>query len=57
MNEPSEVSVAAARNAFSDLVHRVSVRGEVVYLTRHGRRAAAIVPLHIAEVYDEEENA
>lgn len=40
-----EISMREGRAAFGDLVSRAEYSGEITYVTRHGRRVAAIVPL------------
>ncbi|GAA1986710.1 hypothetical protein GCM10009799_10280 [Nocardiopsis rhodophaea] len=50
-----ELSVAKARDHFSDAVNRAAFGGEVTYVTR-GRtheRAAAIVPIELVEAYED----
>lgn len=34
-----------ARASFGDLIGRAEYGGQITYITRHGRRVAAIVPL------------
>jgi antitoxin (DNA-binding transcriptional repressor) of toxin-antitoxin stability system len=54
MSEDIELSVAQARDRFSDAVNRAAFGGEVTYVTR-GRsrqRAAAIVPAALVERYE-----
>jgi prevent-host-death family protein len=47
LNEPSgdEVGLDEARVQLTDLVDRAERAGDVTYLTRNGRRVAAVVPL------------
>lgn len=39
----TEMPVSAARDRFADVVDRARMEREPVYLTRHGRRVAAVV--------------
>jgi antitoxin Phd len=43
-----EIAVSDARSQLADLVDQAE-HGKVIYLTRHGRRAAAIVPVDLPE--------
>ncbi|MFD3730105.1 type II toxin-antitoxin system prevent-host-death family antitoxin [Streptomyces sp. NPDC058632] len=47
--EPAELSVAAARRQFADILNSASARSRITYITNRGRRVAAVVPLHVAE--------
>lgn len=50
MSEPArEIPVSAARERLADVVNSVVYGGSITYLTRHGRRLAAIVSAQIAE--------
>ncbi|MFW5420442.1 antitoxin of toxin-antitoxin stability system [Nocardiopsis sp. CNT-189] len=55
MNATTELSVAQARDHFSDAVNRAAYASEVTYVTRgRGRtRAAAIVPAHLVDELEE----
>ncbi len=44
-----ELQVSVAREQLADLVNRVAYAGETVFLTRRGRRMAALVPVALAE--------
>ncbi|MGC0144490.1 hypothetical protein [Pseudactinotalea sp. Z1732] len=53
--DSTELSVAEARDRFSDRVNRATYGDEVTYVTR-GRsrqRVAAIVPIDLVEAYEE----
>lgn len=50
----SDLPISEARDHLSDLVNRAAYRGDRVYLTRRGKRLAALVP---AEVLDDLEAA
>lgn len=45
-----DVPMTAAREGFTDLVHEVAYGGAMTFLTRHGSRVAALVPVHVAEL-------
>jgi predicted GIY-YIG superfamily endonuclease/antitoxin (DNA-binding transcriptional repressor) of toxin-antitoxin stability system len=44
-----EVSQSQLRARVGDFVHATAVRGQITYITRNGRRVAAIVPVPFAE--------
>ena len=46
---PNEISVRELRLALAATLNSVTVRGRIVYVTNHGRRIAAIVPVPVAE--------
>lgn len=48
LHTPTEVPVSEARPRLAELVDDAA-QGQVVYLTRHGRRVAAIVPADLPE--------
>ncbi|GAB3466068.1 hypothetical protein GCM10027570_54940 [Streptomonospora sediminis] len=54
-SQPQELSVAQARDHFSDRVNRAAFGGEVTYVTRGHKHepAAAIVPMSLIEEYEE----
>jgi hypothetical protein len=45
----NEIGVEAARGKLGDLVDSAALDGTVTYLTRRGRRYAAITPLHLVK--------
>jgi prevent-host-death family protein len=46
MTESStELPVSVARERFADIVNNAAYRDEITYVTRHGKRVAAIVPI------------
>lgn len=49
--------VTDARTHLSDVVNRAAYAGEAVYLTRRGRRLAAVVPAEVLEAYEAAEDA
>ncbi|MDZ5446311.1 type II toxin-antitoxin system prevent-host-death family antitoxin [Micromonospora sp. 4G57] len=46
---PNEISVRELRQALAGTLNDVAVRGRIIYVTNHGRRIAAIVPVPVAE--------
>lgn len=52
-----ELSLTDARNRLPELAETTIRDGGIVYLTRYGRRLAAIVPVDVAENYERMENA
>lgn len=53
----SEMPVSDARQHLSDVVNRAAYTGETTYITRRGRRLAAIVPLELLEAIEAAEDA
>ncbi|MDT0331898.1 antitoxin of toxin-antitoxin stability system [Nocardiopsis lambiniae] len=53
--EPVELSVAEARDRFSQRVNRAAFGDEITYVTRgrNHERVAAIVPIYLVEAYEE----
>lgn len=47
--EPERMSIRAIREAFSDTLNRVGVRGRTIIITSHGQDMAALVPLAVLE--------
>ncbi len=52
-----ELSLTDARNRLPELTETSIRDGGIVYLTRYGRRVAAIVPADVAENYERMEDA
>ncbi|MBV9312912.1 MAG: type II toxin-antitoxin system Phd/YefM family antitoxin [Pseudonocardia sp.] len=52
-----ELSLTEARNRLPELTETTIRDGGIVYLTRYGRRVAALVPADIAENYERMEDA
>lgn len=52
-----ELSLTDARSQLPALAETIVRDGGIVYLTRYGRRVAAIVPADVAESYEHMENA
>ena len=44
-----ELGVTEARKEFSDLVERVQYQGDAYIISRHGKPAAAVVPVQVYE--------
>lgn len=44
-----ELAVSDARDRLADVINEAAYGGQVTYLTRHGRRLAAIVSVEAAE--------
>lgn len=44
-----ERSAADVRKNLAEVVNDVSAQGRIVFITHHGRRVAAVVPLSVAE--------
>jgi prevent-host-death family protein len=52
-----EFSVSKAREQFSDLVEQVQFQGNTFIIRRHGKPAAAIVPIEVLESWRRERQA
>lgn len=46
------VGIRELKARLSDFVNRVIYRNEIVYITKNGRRVAALVPVEAAEQYE-----
>jgi len=44
------VGIAELKAKLSDFVNRVIYRGEVIWITKNGKRVAALVPVEVAEL-------
>jgi prevent-host-death family protein len=53
----AEVTATDARDQFGELVNRASYAHEATWVTRRGRRVAAIVPVDVLEAWEAAENA
>lgn len=51
-----ELPLTQARRHFTELVNRAAYADEAVYVTRHGRRAAAVVPAWMLEEFEAAED-
>ena len=47
--------IAELKSGLSDFVNRVLYRSDVIYVTKHGKRVAALVPVEVAEAYEAEQ--
>jgi prevent-host-death family protein len=45
----NELSVSVARERFADIVNNAAYRDEITYVTRHGKRVAAVTPISVLE--------
>jgi prevent-host-death family protein len=52
-----ELGVTEARKALSDLVEKVQYQGDTFILSRHGKPAAAIVPVQVYENWKQNRDA
>ncbi len=52
-----ELNVTKAREKFSDLVEGVQFQGDAYIISRHGKPAAAIVPIEVYESWKRERAA
>jgi prevent-host-death family protein len=48
---PEEMSASQARGDFAEVIRRAE-HGETTYITHHGRRVAAMVPVEAAEALE-----
>jgi len=46
----ADVGIAELKAKLSDFVNRVIYRGEVIWITKNGKRVAALVPVEVAEL-------
>ncbi|MEU2443523.1 type II toxin-antitoxin system prevent-host-death family antitoxin [Streptomyces althioticus] len=51
-NTSAEIGIRKLREKLPDVLHDVSVRGQITYVTNHGRRVAALVPVPDAEAIE-----
>jgi antitoxin (DNA-binding transcriptional repressor) of toxin-antitoxin stability system len=49
VTDTSEISVVDLRKSLADVLNDAAVQGKTFYVTRNGRRIAAIVPVPVAE--------
>lgn len=52
-----EIGVRELRAALSEVLNETAVRGRITYVTSHGRRVGAIVPVPEAEAIEARRNA
>ncbi|CAL9534360.1 hypothetical protein SUDANB54_04101 [Streptomyces sp. enrichment culture] len=48
----AEVGVRELRQDLSDFLNKTAIHGQITYVTSHGRRIAAIVPLQDGEAIE-----
>lgn len=48
----NEISVAELRPNLAETLNDVAVQGKIVYITRNGRRIAALTPVPVAEAVE-----
>jgi prevent-host-death family protein len=48
----SEMTLTEARQHLADVANRAAYTGEGIYLTRHGRRLAAVVPVEVLDAIE-----
>ena len=51
-NTSEEIGIRELRMRLGDVMNDTAVRGRIVYVTSHGRRVAAIVPVPDAEALE-----
>ncbi len=49
MTDTNEISVADLRKNLADVLNDTAVHRRILYVTRNGRRIAALVPVPVAE--------
>ncbi len=52
-----EIGIRELRAALSEVLNETAVRGRITYVTSHGRRVGAIVPVPEAEAIEARRNA
>jgi prevent-host-death family protein len=45
MTDTNVVGIERFRKQLAEIVHRVSIEGETIYVTKNGRKVCAMVPL------------
>lgn len=53
---PTDLTVSKARAELGPITSRAEYNGETTYLTKHGHRAAAVVPVAAAELLEQIED-
>jgi antitoxin (DNA-binding transcriptional repressor) of toxin-antitoxin stability system len=56
-NTSAEIGIRKLRETLPDVLHDVSVRGRITYVTNHGRRVVAIVPVLDGEAIEAKREA
>jgi antitoxin (DNA-binding transcriptional repressor) of toxin-antitoxin stability system len=49
MSNQAEIAVTGLREQLADVLNDTAVYGRITYITRSGRRVAAIVPVPVAD--------
>ena len=49
---PGDMSASKVRQEFADVIGRAQHAGTTTYITHHGRRVAAVVPVEAAEALE-----
>lgn len=49
---PNDLTISEARTHLADLVNQAAYTGRITYVTRRGKRVAAIVPAEIGEIVE-----
>ena len=53
MTDTTEIRASDLRQNLAEVLNDTSVHGRITYITRNGRRIAAIVPVPVAEHIDQ----
>ncbi|MDW5323079.1 type II toxin-antitoxin system prevent-host-death family antitoxin [Plantactinospora sp. KLBMP9567] len=53
MTDLNEISVADLRKNLAQVLNDTAVQGKTFYVTRNGRRIAAVVPVPLAEQHEQ----
>jgi prevent-host-death family protein len=53
----SDLPINKARNQLAGVIAKARYIGGVTYLTNHGKRVAAVVPVEVAEAYEAQRRA
>lgn len=56
-HDPHDLPISAARDQLSEVVNAAAYGGEITYVTRRGRRLAAIVPASLIDAIRAQEDA
>lgn len=54
---PEEMPISDARDHLADVLARSTYAGQTTYITKRGRRVAAVVPVDVAEAAEDAEDA
>lgn len=53
MADTNEIRASDLRQNLAEVLNDIAVHGRITYITRNGRRIAAIVPVPVAEQIDQ----